>query len=304
MTTTGPVVGFVGTGTMGAPMAGHVLAAGFELHVHDHAPAAVAPLVAEGAVAAASAAAVGSAAEVVLLSLPGPGEVLDAVTGGSGVLAADPLPAFVIDLSTNAPDTVREVRQACADRGVELLDAPVSGGVVAARRGELTVMVGGGAAALEAVRPVIDTFASSVFHVGETGAGTVAKLVNNLLFLGAGVLVQEAYVLGAALGMEPAALHEIVSASSGGTYARLAPLLLGRRFDDVIFRMDIAAKDLALAAAAGDDAGADTPLTDAAIGVYEAALAAGDGTLAFHATLTELERRAGVELAALRRSRD
>ena len=124
-----------------------------------------------------------------------------------------------------------------------------------------------------------------MFHVGPAGAGTVAKLVNNQLFLAAAVLVQEAYVLGAAAGLDPAALHRIIRASSGGPYAALAPLLLGRDFDDVIFRLDIATKDLTLAVEAAGVHGVDAPVSAAALDVYRDALDEGLGGQAFHATL-------------------
>ena len=172
---------------------------------------------------------------------------------------------------------------------------------MAAEAGALTVMVGGEAHELAEVRPVLDCVAATVFHVGPSGAGAIAKLVNNQIFLTAGLVLQEAYVLAQALGMEPADVHQIVSASSGGPYARLAPLMLGRTFDDVIFRLDIAAKDLELAAASADAAGVAVPVTDAAVEHYRSALDAGLGDKAFHATLLDLEARAGVELPRLER---
>jgi 3-hydroxyisobutyrate dehydrogenase-like beta-hydroxyacid dehydrogenase len=196
---------------------------------------------------------------------------------------------------------VRRLHERCAAVGVGFVDAPVSGGRIKAESGELSVMAGGDDADVEAVRPLLDCFAAQVFHVGPAGAGTVAKLVNNQLFLAAGVLVQEAYVLGAAAGLDPATLHEIIRASSGGAYAALAPLLLGRQFDDVIFRLDIATKDLALAVGAAHERGVDAPVSSAALGVYRAALAAGLGQQAFHATLAQIEHDAGITLPALTR---
>ncbi len=135
---------------------------------------------------------------------------------------------------------MRALHGKCAAAGVGFVDAPVSGGRVKAVSGELSVMVGGTANDVAAIEPLLEPFAGQVFHVGPPGAGTVAKLVNNQLFLAAAVLVQEAYVLGAAAGLEPSELHRIIKASSGGPYAAMAPLLLGRDFDDVIFRLDIA----------------------------------------------------------------
>ena len=162
--------------------------------------------------------------------------------------------------------------------------------------------IGGGNDDVAAVEPLLRCFAGQILHVGSCGSGTVAKLVNNQLFLAAAVLVQEAFVLGAAAGIEPAALHPILRACSAGPYAALAPLLLGRAFDDVIFRLDIAAKDLSLAVAAAHAHGVDVPTTTAALGVYRAAADAGMGSRAFHATLQQLERSAGVELPPLTRA--
>ena len=297
----GMQVGFVGTGTMGHPMAANVIAAGHGLAVHDVVPGATARLVDAGAVDTGSPAAAASGADVVLLSLPGPAEVRSAVTGPDGVLAAEPLPPIVVDLSTNSPGTVAELAERCAALGVTFVDAPVSGGVARAETGTLAVLVGADPETLEAIQPVLTAIGREILHVGPCGAGTIAKIVNNQLFLAGAVAVQEAYVLGAALGMSPTDLHHVVAASSAAPYAKLAPLLLGRAFDDVIFRLDIAAKDLHLAVASADEAGVDVPLTRAAADVYAAAADHGDARLVFHATLRELERRAGIELSPLRR---
>lgn len=295
-------VGFVGTGTMGHPMAANVIAAGHVVSVHDAAPGATDRLVALGATDVDSPASAAVGADVVLLSLPGPAEVRAAVLGVAGVLDADPLPRVVVDLSTNSPATVAELAERCAERGVTFVDAPVSGGVARAETGTLAVLVGAAPETLEAIEPVLAAIGRDILHVGPCGAGTIAKIVNNQLFLAGAVAVQEAYLLGAALGMEPSDLHRVIAASSAAPYAKLAPLLLGRAFDDVIFRLDIAAKDLDLAVASADEVGVDAPLTRAAADVYAAAANHGDARMVFHATLRELERRAGVELPPLRRA--
>lgn len=296
-------VAVVGTGTMGQPMAMQVIGGGHDVRVHDVQPGAVSALVEAGARSCPDAASAASGADVVLLSLPGPSEVVAAVTGERGVLDAPERPGTVVDLSTNDVATVRTLHERCAGAGVAFLDAPVSGGVVRARTGTLAVLVGGAAEHLAAVRPVLDCIGDPVVHVGPPGAGAIAKIVNNQLFLSAALAVQEAYVLAAALGMAPAEADAVIAVSSAAPFAALAPLLLGRRFDDVIFRLDIAAKDLALAAASAHDAGVDAPLTGAAAELYAAAVASGEGGRAFHATLRELERRAGIELPPLRRPR-
>ncbi len=292
---------FVGTGTMGDPMARRLLGAGHQVTVHDRSDVAVERLMSVGATSAPSAAAAAAGAEAVFLSLPGPDQVHDAVAGPDGVLAAEPPPALIVDLSTNSPEVVAELAAACSAVGVGFLDAPVSGGLAKAVDGTLTVMVGGSEASFAQAEPLLASLGTTIVRVGESGAGTAAKLVNNQLFLAAGLLVQEAYVLGGALGLSPDALHAIIATSSAGPYAKLAPLVLGRRFNDVIFRLDIAAKDVRLAASAAATAGVSVPLTDAASEVYAAAVEHGDGELVFHATLRELERRAGLELPPLSR---
>src|SRR6478609_598210 len=285
-------IGFVGVGTMGGPIAAHLVAAGHEVTVYDASPAASGAI--EGATAADDV--TGIHADCVFLSLPGPTEI-EAVVGE----LLSNTPVTIVDLSTNSPDVVRRLHERCASAGVAFVDAPVSGGRVKAISGELSVMVGGDEADVERVRPLLDCFAAQVFHVGPPGAGTVAKLVNNQLFLAAAVLVQEAYVLGAAAGLDPSTVHGIVRASSGGPYAALVPLLLGRRFDDVLFRLDIATKDLGLAVETAQAHGAEVPVSAAALATYQAARDAGLGDQAFHATLLEIERAAGIELPPLRR---
>lgn len=294
-------IGFVGTGTMGRPMAANLLAAGHDVRVHDVAPGATARLVELGALDAASPAAAASGTDLVLLSLPGPAEVREAVLGPLGVLDADPLPRAIVDLSTNSAATVAELVERCTARDVTFVDAPVSGGVARAESGTLAVLVGAAPADLEQVRPVLEAIGRDVLHVGPPGAGTIAKIVNNQLFLAGAVAVQEAYLLGARLGMAPTDLHRVITAGSAAPYAKLAPLLLGRTFDDVIFRLDIAAKDLRLAVDSARRTDVDIPLTRAAAEIYDAAVDHGDGGMAFHATLRELERRAGAELPPLRR---
>jgi 3-hydroxyisobutyrate dehydrogenase-like beta-hydroxyacid dehydrogenase len=294
-------LGFVGTGTMGTPMAARLLSAGHDLLVHDRLPTATEALVAGGARAVGSPAAAAEGVEAVLLSLPGPDEVVEAVTGPEGVLAADPPPSLIIDLSTNAPDVVADLARRSASVGVSFVDAPVSGGLAKARTGTLSVLVGASDEAWAAAEPYLAPIGDQRFLVGPVGAGTVAKLVNNQVFLAAGLVVQEAFVAATAAGLDPSALFAVLKASSAGPYLGLGPLLLGRSFDNVIFRLDIAAKDLQLAVRAAAGAGVEVPVTEAAARLYAEAAEAGLGDRVFHATLLELERRAEVEVPALRR---
>jgi 3-hydroxyisobutyrate dehydrogenase-like beta-hydroxyacid dehydrogenase len=295
-------LGVVGTGTMGSPIAARLAAAGHDVRVFDRSPDAMGPASAAGATGTRSAADAAAGAAVVFLSLPTPADVEAAVLGADGVLAAQPRPGRVVDLSTSSPGVVRSLHDRCAADGIPFVDAPVSGGRAKAETGELSVMVGGSEDDVDQLRSILGLFADEIFHVGPSGAGTVAKLVNNQLFLAAAVLVQEAYVTGAAAGLDPSALHPILKASSSAPYVALAPLLLGRDFDDVIFRLDIAAKDLTLAVDAAQELGVDAPVTAAALAAYRDAVRDGEGARAFHVTLRSIEETAGLELPPLTRT--
>lgn len=297
----GDVIAFIGVGTMGAPMARQLIGAGFVVKAFDPVAAAVEALVRDGALAATSPADAAHGAAAAVLSLPGPAQVVEVVSGAGGILSAESCPPVIVDFSTNSVETVGELRGACERVGVAFLDAPVSGGVIKATDGTLAVMVGGTDDDVAAARPLLDAVGGDVVHVGPSGSGTIAKIVNNQIFLSAAVLVQEAYVLGTKLGMDPSALHQVIAASSGAPYTKLAPFLLSRRFEDVMFKLGIAAKDVSLAVESAEASGVPAPLTTAALSVYEAAVESGDGELAFHATLKELERQADIELPVVKR---
>jgi 3-hydroxyisobutyrate dehydrogenase-like beta-hydroxyacid dehydrogenase len=297
-------VGLVGAGTMGAPVGRCLLAAGHAVRVADRNPEAVDRLARSGATPADTPARAAAGSDGVFLSLPGPEEVIQAVSGPDGVLAAQDLPPWIADLSTNSPDVVSALRSRCGEEGVAFIDAPVSGGRPRAEAGTLSVMVGGSDSDFRAVEPYLQAFGAELFHVGRSGAGTIAKLANNQLFLAAGVLLQEAYLLASAAGLDPSDLHPILRASSAATYSALAPMLLNRDVDEVNFRLDIAAKDLALAAATAASLGVRVPATQAALDVYESAVDAGLAHKDFHATLRLLEDLGSHEMPPLRRRAD
>ncbi len=289
-------IGFIGTGTMGTPIAKHLLSAGHELTVHDAVAAATSALTSAGAASAASIADVSRAADVIFLSLPGPkeieavvGELLDAAAPGS----------TVVDLSTNAVANARSLAERCAGRNLEFIDAPVSGGVVGAERGTLSVMVGATESGFARIESLLDCFSKEAFHLGPAGSGTLAKLVNNQIFLCTSVLLQEGFVLGAKAGMDANDLKRILDASSAGLYTRKAAFLLSRDFDKAVFKLAIAEKDVAVALESAHALGVDMPTTAAAHAVYRDAVERGFGAEVFSATLKALEARAGTIVAAL-----
>ncbi|MDH4145255.1 MAG: NAD(P)-dependent oxidoreductase [Acidimicrobiia bacterium] len=211
-------VGFIGLGNMGNPMAANVLAKGNQLTVFDLRRESADNLVAEGAAWADGPAAAAAAGEVVMMSLPKPPDVEAVVAGPGGVFEGVAPGSVIVDLSTNSPEVVKKLAAMAAERGVGFLDAPVSGGVVGARKGTLAVMVGGDAAQYDRCKPLFDAIGANVFHVGDVGAGNVAKLVNNMLAFISMMGTTEALILGTKAGVDPVVLRDIVAAGSGNSF--------------------------------------------------------------------------------------
>ncbi|HET9360329.1 MAG TPA: NAD(P)-dependent oxidoreductase [Vicinamibacterales bacterium] len=228
-----PVLGFVGVGRMGGPMAGRLLDAGHELCVFDTNPAVVAPLSARGAKSAASADEVASAADIVFMSLPTPPIVQAVCLGERGILKGTRVRTLV-DLSTTGPTVAGVIAKVAAERGVAWVDSPVSGGVAGAMKGTLAVMVSCRKDAFPIVDPVLKTFGKT-FYVGEKpGLAQIAKLANNLLAAAAIVLSSEAVVMGVKAGLDARTLIDIINAGSGrnsATQDKFPRAILTRTFD-------------------------------------------------------------------------
>jgi 3-hydroxyisobutyrate dehydrogenase-like beta-hydroxyacid dehydrogenase len=211
----GDILGFVGVGRMGGPMALRLLDAGHRLCVYDLSEAATAPLVARGAQLAASPAEVASIADIVLISLPTPDVVRQVVLGGNGGIINGSSVRLVIDLSTTGPGVATEVAAQLAERRIGWVDAPVSGGVTGAKAGTLAIMVSCPAPTLQKVEPVLKVFGRP-FHAGEKpGLAQTAKLANNLLAATALVATSEVMAMGVKAGLDAKVLIDIINASSG-----------------------------------------------------------------------------------------
>jgi 3-hydroxyisobutyrate dehydrogenase-like beta-hydroxyacid dehydrogenase len=289
-------LGFIGTGTIGNPIAARLLGAGHELLVSDVSQAATAPLEERGARRVESPRAVAQECAVVFSSLPGPAQVRAVVEGPDGLLAARRPGLVHVDLSTSSFEAVQSLCAVEAAAGAVLIDAPVSGGAHGAAQGTLAVMASGDSAAYDSVRPLFDAFAANVFYLGESGRGTIAKLANNLIFLAGALVVQEAFVLAAKAGLGARELLPIVNASSAKLYAGMAPLFFGRNFEMSLFKLAIAEKDVALALESARELGAPLPLSEAASQTYRRSIDEGRADQVFFATLQTLERAAGVEV--------
>lgn len=286
-------IGFVGTGTMGTPIAGCLLAAGHTLTVYDRRPAALATLCAAGAHAADSAFAAARDSEVVFTSLPGPGEFEAAVLEPqTGILAGLRPGAAHIDLTTNSPQTIARVAALCRARGVELIDAPVSG-----RPPNMTVMIGGSAAGFAKYEGLFAAIAANVFHVGPSGAGATAKLVTQYLGYTGFIAALEGMLIAAKAGIDLDVLARIVPVSAGQsrTFDNIPRGVLPRSFA-AGGTLDIVAKDVELACQLARDIGAPAALGALAADAYKRAQAQGWGQEGFPVVARVLEAMAGVEL--------
>ncbi|MDB5487110.1 MAG: Oxidoreductase, partial [Reyranella sp.] len=210
---TGQLLGFVGVGRMGGPMALRLLDAGYRLCVYDVSEEATKPLVARGAQLAASPAEVASIAEVVLISLPTPAIVREVVLGGNAGIINGSTIRTLIDLSTTGPGVASEVAARLAERDIGWVDAPVSGGVTGAKAGTLAVMVSCPMPAYRALEPVLKVF-GKLFHTGEKpGLAQTAKLANNMLAATALVATSEAMAMGVKAGLDAKVLLDIINVS-------------------------------------------------------------------------------------------
>ena len=286
-------LGFVGTGTMGAPMAGCLIDAGHQLTVYDVRSEATAALCARGARAEDSPRAVAQQSGVVFTSLPGPREVESAVLDPSaGILAGLQPGGAYIDLTTNAPAVARRVAEACRARGADMLDAPVSG-----RPPTMTIMVGGDEAVFARYRPLFAEMAGNIFYVGSAGAGCIAKLVTQYLGYTNFVAALEGMLIGAKGGIDLGVLAQIVPVSAGAsrTFDNIPRSVLTGSFTSG-GTLDIVAKDLDLACHLARDVGAPANLGLLAHDVLSRAQSQGWGQEGFPIAARILEAMAGTEL--------
>ncbi len=267
-------VGFVGLGNMGGPMAGNLAAAGHEVKVFDLVPDLVAGV--KGASGQSSAEACAQGVDVFISMLPAGRHVESLYLGAGGVLEHCGPQTLLIDCSTIDPTTSRKVASAAHDKGLAMLDAPVSGGTAGAQGGTLTFIVGGAADALEKARPFLEVMGSNIFHAGDNGAGQVAKVCNNMLLAILMAGTAEALALGVNSGLDPGVLSEIMKQSSGGNWA----LNVYNPYPGVMenapasrdysggFLVDLMTKDLGLAMETADSSQSSVPLGALAKNLY------------------------------------
>lgn len=274
----GQRVGFIGLGAMGAPMAGHLLDAGLELRVWARRRAAATPLLERGAAWTDSPAALARTSDAVVLCVTDTAAVEDLVFGDDGIAAAAGHGGVLVDHSTIHPLATREfAARLTAANGMRWVDAPVSGGSAGAAAGSLVVMAGGDAAALDAVRPLVETYSARISHMGAAGAGQATKIANQMLIGGNVAVLAEALNYAANFGVEAGALPDALA----GGWADSAVLQNhGRRmaaaaYPDVVDAR-IMAKDIDIAADMGRVTGSPMPVTALVQQLYRQLIADGD----------------------------
>jgi 3-hydroxyisobutyrate dehydrogenase len=261
-------VGCIGLGNIGAGIAANVVTAGFDLRVFDMRPEPVERLVSMGAHPAPSATGAAAGVDVLLVAVLDDAQVQAVLLGDDGqpgALSGMAAGGVVVVHSTVSPPTCRRLAAEARQRGLDLIDAPVSGGAAAAADGTLTLIVGGRAQSLDVCRPVLEAFSSAVFHVGDVGAGQVAKLVNNLLGIMSRVVVAEGMALARAAGLDEDAVLEVVRASTGNSWQvehwRDMQEIAARSTTGPEGMAAMAEKDLALALALAGEFAVDLPVS-------------------------------------------
>jgi 3-hydroxyisobutyrate dehydrogenase len=286
-------IGFIGLGNMGLPMLRNLLAAGHAVTAFDVVAGARDAAAAAGAGAARSAVEVASTAELVITMLPEGRHVREVYLGVDGVIAAAVDGALLIDCSTIDVATTRAVWQAAAERGLEMIDAPVSGGVAGAANATLTFMVGGEESAVARARPILEQLGATIVHTGPSGSGQAAKICNNMMLAIAMIGVAEAFTMAQRLGLSAEALFQVASRSSGQSWALtgycpvpgLVPSSPANRNYEPGFTTAMMAKDLRLAQDAASSVDVATPLGSEARNLYALFKGRGHGELDFSAII-------------------
>lgn len=289
-------VGWIGTGVMGRSMCGHLLDAGHEATVYTRTKERAAPLLERGAAWASSPVEVAAASEVVFTIVGFPTDVREVVLGPDGVLAGAREGSVLVDMTTSEPSLAVDIHEAAAARGVAALDAPVSGGDVGARAGTLSIMIGGEAATVERVRPLLEAMGKTIVHQGGPGAGQHTKMVNQILIATGMIGVCEALLYAYRAGLDPATVLESVAGGAAGSWSltNYGPRMLSGDFAPG-FMVDHFVKDMGIALAEARRLRLSLPGLALAEQLYVALQAQGGGRRGTHALVLALASLSGID---------
>jgi 2-hydroxy-3-oxopropionate reductase len=290
-------IGFIGLGIMGKPMAKNLLKAGYQLVVFDIVKPAVAEVVAAGAGEASSAKEVAAQCEYIITMLPNSPHVKAAVLGENGIIEGATPGTILVDMSSIAPFASQEVAVKLAEKGIEMLDAPVSGGEPKAIDGTLSIMVGGKKATFEKCRKFLLKLGTSVVLCGDIGAGNTTKLANQIIVALNIAAMSEALVLGVKAGVDPEAIYNAIRGGLAGSTVldAKAPMVLNRNFKPG-FKIDLHIKDLANAIETAREVGAPLLLTSQVMEILQALKVDGNGQNDHSAIIRFYEKLAKIEV--------
>ena len=293
-------IGFIGLGNMGSGMASNIQKAGYPMVVYDIQEGTTRPYLERGGRLASSPEELARLSDVTLTSLPGPKEVEEVATGPEGILAGIREGSVYVDLSTSRPTLIRQIEPMFRRKGAHVLDAPVSGGKSGAASGNLAVMVGGDQEIFERIKPLLDSFGDKVFYAGAIGAGSIAKLVHNMIGHGVRQAIAEGLTLGVKAGVDAEPLWECVRRGALGRMSVLheaAPQkLLRNDFDTVGFGMALARKDIGLATELGREFDVPMPIANLAEQIAIQAMNRGWGDRDSSVPILLQEEAAGIEV--------
>jgi 3-hydroxyisobutyrate dehydrogenase len=297
-----PRVGFVGLGVMGRPMASHLARAGHPLQLYDIAPGVAPGLAATlpNAVAAPSPAALAAASDIVVTMVPNGEVVRSLVVGDDGLLQGFAPGSLLLDTSSAEPWLTERTAKSLAERGVAMVDAPVSGAEWGAQAAELVFMVGGAEADLDRVRPLLERMGKAVFHVGGLGAGHAMKCLNNLITSVNLLALSEGLALGKRYGLDPEAMVDVLNVSTGMSWVaqtHIRQRVISRRFDDP-FKLALMVKDIGIAMALARATATPAPLSEQAERMWRAAAAAASPDASVSELVRWVERASGTEISA------
>ena len=293
-------IGFVGLGIMGKPMAKNLLKAGFGITFYARRPEVVDEMKALGAEAVDSAMAVARATDIVLTIVTADPEVREVILGENGVLEGASEGDLIVDMSTISPLTIREIAERAGEKGVHVMDAPVSGGDTGAIAGTLTIIAGGRTEDFDRCQDIFKAMGKdeNIFHVGDVGVGQTVKIVNQLIGGISMAAISEALALGIKAGADPDVMRQVVGVSSGNStlfQARVADFLLKDSFEPG-FLLDLMKKDMGIAVDLGKALDVPLPLGAGAYQMYAAASCLGAGYLDFSAVSRAVEQMSGVKI--------
>ena len=295
-------IGFIGLGNMGGGMSLNIQKAGYPMVVYDLREEAARPLLEGGARLANCPAEVSSLSDVIFTSLPGPKEVEAVATGPEGVLEGIRPGSIYVDLSSSRPTLIRELEPIFRQKGAHVLDAPVSGGKSGAASGNLAVMVGGDREVFESIKPVLDSFGDKVFYAGGIGAGSICKLVHNMIGHSVRQAIAEGLTLGVKAGVEPEAVWECMRRGSLGRmrvlHEGLVRSMFRGEYEPASFALNLAYKDISLATELAREYDVPMPMTTLAEQIALQAMNRGWADKDSSITVVLQEEQSNVEVRA------